>query len=63
MYKRQVPISVYLSDFRETIPNGGINVKMIAEDITCLLYTSYTTNIDCDSLVNIVGDMSNEINE
>ncbi|MFR8971942.1 hypothetical protein [Romboutsia timonensis] len=29
-----VPISVYLSDFRETIPNGGINVKMIAEDIT-----------------------------
>lgn len=29
-----VPISVYLSDFRETRPNGGINVKMIAEDIT-----------------------------
>ena len=23
-----VPISVYLSDFRETRPNGGINVKI-----------------------------------
>lgn len=29
-----VPISVYLSDFRETIPNGGINIKSIQEDIT-----------------------------
>lgn len=28
-----VPISVYLSDFRETKPNGGINVKMIKDDL------------------------------
>ena len=29
-----VPISVYLSDFKESKPNGGINVKTIKEDLT-----------------------------
>ena len=32
--KSSVPITVYLSDFRETRPNGGINIKSIQEDIT-----------------------------